>query len=386
MRTTILSTIVMFWAVCAVHSQPNSQTSNPSRRIQVQINKNVELLGFVYFLGYEGRELESNDELLTGRSIRKKDWYGYGLNLYRQYKTYEGSRHLEVAVGFAQDIWLDYFINLLLQLDDFPNAALPDELDEKYYIRFSPTRDTKEAKKNAAIFIDALNQLYNEVNFDEYLKRNQKKYANALAQVQKEMPSERFIPTMENFYGQQFDTYTIMPSLTIPTGMGFGFRYTVANKKKAVHVCGSFGLQSFTDESKLDMGFADKKHLLELSTHEFGHPFVNPALDQAPQELIKETEKLFEPIKSVMANQGYTQWKACLCEHFVRAGEIVIAQNLGNVADAQRLKDQYINERKFIYLPLILDELATYNKKRTNSYQQTVEIALRKLEKTLPSK
>ena len=34
------------------------------RSIQVRANPNVELLGFVYFLGYEGAQLETNDSYL----------------------------------------------------------------------------------------------------------------------------------------------------------------------------------------------------------------------------------------------------------------------------------------------------------------------------------
>ncbi len=295
-------------------------------------------------------------------------------------------KHLAVVVAFAENIWLDYLIHLLIQLDNFPNAKLKDEIRESAYLRFSAKRDPEEARKNAALFIEAMNQLYREVDFDTYFRQNQNKYANALAQVEKGLPDKRFIPALEDFYGQRFDRYTLVPSLTIPTGMGFGVSYTVQDKTPIFHVFGPFGLQNFSNESNLDMGFDDRKHLLELSTHEFGHSFVNPAIDQLPPELITGTETLFIPIQSDMANQGYTRWKACLYEHFVRAGEIVIAQNLGNHADAQRLRTHYIEDRKFIYLPAIVEELEMYNKTRTRSYQQVVETAMRKLLKTVPEK
>jgi hypothetical protein len=129
------------------------------------------------------------------------------------------------------------------------------------------------------------------------------------------------------------------------------------------------------------MGFDDQKHLLELSTHEFGHSFVNPVIDQLPKEMIPNTEKLFEPIKERMANQGYTSWKACVYEHFVRAGEIMISHNRGNKADTQRLRKHYQADRQFIYLPQILKELTNYNKSQNISYSHAVQAAMQELVK-----
>ena len=361
--------ICLFSTVCK--SQNSGKTG---REFEIQINKNVELLGFVYFLGYEGAQAETSDY-----SPRTKSRYAYGLDLYRQYKSFEHSKNLAVAVGFAQDIWLDYFINLLVQLDDFPDAKLHDDIDPAHYLRFSSKRDTAEAKTNALAFIDAMNGLWREVDFDIYLKQNQSKYANAIAQVKSGLPDSSFIPTMEKFYQAHLDSYILVPSLTIPPGMGFGISYSEQGKKHAFHVFGAFHIPNFKDSLKLDMGFNDQKHLLELSTHEFGHSFVNPVVDQLPANLISETQSLFEPIKEVMSNQGYTAWKACVYEHFVRAGEIIISQNRGNAADTGRLKKHYEDDRKFIYLPLILAELLKYNKSGSLSYKQAAQAAMTRL-------
>ena len=68
--------------------------------------------------------------------------------------------------------------------------------------------------------------------------------------------------------------------------------------------------------------------LVAVIIHEFGHSFVNPVVDSIPPVDISKTERLFEPIKSAMEKQGYNTWKTCLYEHFVRAGEVVIAKLL----------------------------------------------------------
>ncbi|GAB3900532.1 hypothetical protein GCM10028803_23580 [Larkinella knui] len=379
MLTRLFFLTTLLWvhdAVCQ-HSQTPAPTAH--RTIQVRFHKNVELLGFAYFLSYEGRDLENDEGFIKSKPIRKKEWYGYGFSLYQRYKSYQNNQHLVTAMRLAEHLWLDYLINLLLQLDEFPRARLLDRVQESHYLRFSTRKDPAEARKNTEQFLEAMNRFCEEVNFDDYMTTNQRKYDNALAQVRTGLPDNRFIPALEAFYEQHFQDYTLMPSLTIPTGMGFGPRYTLDGKTHIFTVFGPFNVQHFSDETKLDMGFGDLQHLKELSTHEFGHSFVNHIVNEAPAGLIRETEKLFTPIKEKMTSQGYPTWNVCLIEHFVRAGEIVIAQNLGNRVAAEHLKDHYINTRKFIYLPVILRELESYNENRSVSYAQAVEKAMRQL-------
>ncbi|MGA0556785.1 hypothetical protein ACO2Q8_09055 [Larkinella sp. VNQ87] len=189
------------------------------------------MLGFVYFLGYEGRELENDEGYLKSKPIRMKDWYGYGFSLYQQYKTHQHSPHLTEAMRLVEHLWLDYLINLLVQVDDFPRATLTDQIPESSYRRFSRSQDTTEGRQKAQLFLESMSRFYAEVNFDLYLKENQSKYDHALAQVRKGLPDERFIPAMETFYGQHFEAYTLVPSLTIPTSIGFGARLLVMGKR-----------------------------------------------------------------------------------------------------------------------------------------------------------
>ncbi len=344
------------------------------RQIDVRINTNVELLGFIYFLGYEGAQSET-----ASYSEKDRKRYAYGIDLYRQYKSFAGSKHLATAIGFAQDIWLDYFINLLIQLEDFPNAKLTDKIAPAYYLRFSPRGDLAEARKNASAFVEAMNGLYREVDFGTYLTQNRNLYANAMTQVESGLPEDRFLPAMEAFYEGHFESYTLVPSLTIPAGMGFGASYGTGDEKRAFHVFGTFAIQQWADSTRIDMGFADQKHLLELSTHEFGHSFANPCVDRLPEQLIAETQPLFDPIKDAMAPQGYMSWKTCLYEHFVRAGEVVIARKLGHHEDAERLRKHYLSDRKFIYLDTLLIDLDKYNATGKGTYQQAVEAAMVRL-------
>jgi hypothetical protein len=352
-----------------------------TKAIDVQFSKNVELLGFAYFLGYEGAALENETDSVVRK--REIDKYAYGYHLYQQYKPYRNSENLAeiVNAAYTYDLFLDYMSGLLVKLDDFPEAKLTDSLEQKHYIRFSKTKDPVEAKVNATQFVEAFNRLYKEVDFDAYLKQNSSKYANALKQVKSVLPSGNFIPAMENFYRKSFDRYILVPSLTIPAGMGFGVMHEAEGKIHIYNIFGSFDRPSFADEAKLDMGFGNEKRNRELSTHEFGHSFVNPVIDQLPKQLLTQTEQLYAPVQEAMTRQGYPTWKYCLDEHFVRAGEVLIARKLGNTRDAEQLQKHYIQERKFIYLPVIIRELEIYSKSKSMTYMEAVLKAMQQLSK-----
>jgi hypothetical protein len=178
---------------------------------------------------------------------------------------------------------------------------------------------------------------------------------------------------METFYKKTFDNYILAPSLTIPKGMGFGLNFTKRGNTRLFNVFGAFEAQSFQQINTLNLGFANPQRLRELSIHEFGHSFVNPIIDSLPQEQIAATERLFEPIKAVMEQQGYNTWRVCLYEHFVRAGEVVIANLLGDTVGAQMLQTHYINDRKFIYLPSIINKLEIYQKKKQPYYKAALQ-------------
>jgi hypothetical protein len=361
---------------------------SPDKPINVQINKNVELLGFGYFIGFEGKDLETSSKTISinGKETPVQERYAYGLKFYREYKSFAESKNLAAAFSVADHLWLDYLINFLVQLDDFPDAKLPATIDKDYYINFSKTRDTTEARKNVLIFLENMNLFYKEVDFDKYLSASRDYYNKAIEQVRRNLPDNKLIVAMEDFYKKEFNSYTLIPSLTIPAGMGFGIKYTKDGKTRIHNVFGTLGLQKFKVTDTLDMGFANRDQIRELSTHEFGHSFVNYVVANAPQELITGTEHLFDSLKQEMSKQGYTQWKSCLYEHFVRACEVVIAKKMGYMQEAENLKNNYINNRKFIYLPLLIEELDIYSRDKKMSYQEVVNKAMNKLKATTAAK
>jgi hypothetical protein len=376
MKKTIAGIFLIFLAnnLFAFHPPTN-------KKLKIQINKNVELLGLAYFIGFEGVDIETKTIEVRGKKMPKKDRHNYGYHIYEKYKKYSANESLLNSFTVADHLWLDYLIAFLLQVGDAPDAQLTDAIPESYYINFSKTKNLKEAKENATIFLGGLNTFYNQINFSQYLKDSEKYYDKAIEEILKGLPETDFIGTMEAFYKSSFDTYTLVPSLTIPKGMGFGVRYSKDEKTHIFNVFGALDFQQFLNPTELQMGFTDKQRLRELSVHEFGHSFVNASIDRLPEKLITDTEPMLEPMRLAMSNQGYNTWRASLYEHFVRAGEIMIAEKMGDTAGAEKLTNEYLVERQFRYIPVILAELKKFDKGQYKTYDETVLAAMKKIAK-----
>lgn len=347
-----------------------AQNLDISSKLKIETNKNVELLGLAYFIGFEGIDIESKTVEIEGNIIPKKDWHNYGFTIYEEFSSFATSENLAKSFTIADHLWLDYLTAFLLQVENVPNATLTESIEENYYINFSKEKNVDEAKINANLFLEGLNAFSKEIEFNSYLSRSKKYYQKVIEEITEGLPNSSFINIMESFYMNDFNNYILVPSLTIPKGMGFGIKINKDNNTIVYNVFGALGHQEFDNDEKLIMGFANEKKLRELSVHEFGHSFVNPVIAQLPDSLFTNTKNLFEPLKSVMSDQGYNTWKVCIIEHFVRAGEILIAEKLGE--NAKELILEYEQSRQFKYIPEILIELKKYDNGIYSSYYDTV--------------
>jgi hypothetical protein len=348
-------------------------------RLEIKINKNIELLGLAYFIIFEGVDIETKTFEIEGKTLLKKEWHNYGFKIYQQYKSFITSKNLEKSLSVAEHLRIEYLAAFLLKVDNVPNATLSNAIKEKYYINFSKEKNIEEAKKNAKIFLSGLNAFSEEIKFDAYLANSKEYYDKVIEEVENGLPNYNFLEAMESFYRKKLEHYVLIPSLTIPKSMGFAFWNISEDEKESFNVFGALGFQEFENHKKLRMGFSNQQKLRELSVHEFGHSFVNPIVNRLPDNIFEQTEHLFEPLKSRMIEQDYINWKLCVHEHFVRAGEIIIADKIGKKNRAKKLLIEYQQERQFKYLPEIIIELKKYGKGEYQSYYETVKKVMKKL-------
>jgi hypothetical protein len=369
--------LVCLLTSCVAHGQPSGNKSR-GKEIGVKFYKNIELLGFAFFIGSMASDAD-REEAKMPNGIPKREWFAYDLLLYKKYNSFATHPDLLTVAHFGEQHEGSHLARLLLQLPEFPHAEIKPEQDEPILQLFIRPGDSAASVKEVLAFVAAANRLYKAVDFDAYLKESAPYYKKALQEIRSVLPDARLITTMEQFHRRQFDHYALLPSLTIPSGMAFGVNYTLKGKSTVMNLFGPFAVPQLKDTANLNMGFANADHIRELSTHEFGHSFSNPAVAQIPPSLVKETAALYEPVKEAMENQGYNDWKSCLFEYFVRAGEVVIARKLGNGPSADRLLQHYVRDRKFVYLPLVIEELERYDRAPWMSYLQASIKVMEKL-------
>lgn len=330
------------------------------KKVSVRNSVNIELFGMLMQLDNGADLIASKDTVvIDGRRATWGQWYRLAVVNYNLYKQYDTCRVMQLYQKMQREgVYNDFFVGFLLQADEAPNAKINSLTDAAAIQGFSQKGDTAEARQRANEFLTALNDFYRTVSFDQYLEKHREHYAQANTQVTSNLPSGELLPIMEHYYRQAFNGYYLMPSLNILTSMGFGKANW--NSRTIYNTFGPFGFQDF-DPQHLDMGFNYPDKIKVLTVHEFGHSFVNPTVDRLPDTLIKNTAYLFEPIRKEMEKRAYPSWRICLYEHFVKAGEYLVATKLGDVARAEAfLKDAMA--AGFIYVPFLARELAHWDK------------------------
>jgi len=331
-----------------------------AKTIQVTSNNNIELFGLMMQLDNAPDAIAAKDSVvINGRKTMWKDWYSLAVTNYNRYKAFDSCDMMRIYRQYmSRGFYNDFFIGFLLQSDLVPEAGINGRIDPGILNAFSADGKVEEAGKKATAFLQSFNRFYQEVQFGAYLQEYEKYYSTMIRQVRKSLPSPEFVPVMEHFYHKQFNGYLLVPSLNVLNTMGFGKMHqrtgVIAN------VFGPFDFMKF-DKQNPDPGFDFPEKIQNLSLHEFGHSFVNPAIDKLPVELVQATESLYQPIKEAMSKHAYTNWQMCLYEHFVKAGEIMISRYMGQQERSARMMNDFVKDG-FIYIPFIVKEMEQYEK------------------------
>ena len=279
---------------------------------------------------------------------------------YREHQVIHTINSL-VEKGF----WLDAMVEVLLKSSPLPNAELKYELEPSTLARLSD--NDEEATQLINEFIDSLNDFYLEADLPQYFLENKKYFESVNNEVRKNLPNKNFIVTMEQYYGKQNDTYTLIPTPTLWHTAGLGLRI---KGEIGFQVYNIFGPLIVTKDSlEFGYGYNNSDRIYELTVHEFGHSFINPITElPANREIIEKYKYLYQRIAEEMRKQAYTNWWACVTEHIVRLGEIRIAKAFGDSSTADKIRNDYTNNLNFIYLPFLEKKIESYETNR-NKYK-----------------
>lgn len=339
-------------------SMPEKSAKDSIHPITVEFNRNVEFLGYALHMG----EPEPAPSAVANHHPMRKQ-----LDEKRNRLNEEES--LTKAFELGYELPYSFFVELFAKMHSLPHA---EEYPISESILLHNQLNTSDEMARINKFMEHINTFYRVSEFDVFWTASQDWYAKTLREITQIKPEDEIMKTMENFYEQHFLSYKIIPSLTLWSGPGFGFREDTDQGAHAYFVLGPF-----TEDYRFDQ--ADR--LKTLAIHEFGHSFVNHLLETTCRDLIEDTAPLFAPLTEKMAAQGYLDWPSCVNEHFVRAGEVLIPELMNDLATSKSNLKQNAEGREFIYLPFIVDRLRKYRIEEGLSYKQSIRKAMLDLKK-----
>lgn len=180
-------------------------------------------------------------------------------------------------------------------------------------------------------FRSALAEAYDESRFRDFLMAHEADYRRWLGEEAAGFDGERISAWLRGFYGAKDDIvfhFVLAPAMFPGGGYGFS-RGVVEGGRKRMHVYQIVRAQGSPDGQP---GFPTGKSLSSLALHEFGHSFVNPALEKRSGD--PRLERIFKPVAQVMARQAYPSASIFLNELTLRAASIVGARELGMSSEA----------------------------------------------------
>ncbi len=332
----------------------------PSKELEIQWNRNIEFLGYALHIGDPPKV--TSEHPIRQRLDQQAQEYGTEASLYKLFEL-------------GAELPYPFFIELMLRIEELPmenTVDLPEVFLAKYEL------DNPEGRALVKNIIEQANSFYLASGFETFWKKSQPEYEKALDQLKKIAQGQNWIPGLESFYQQSFNGYTLIPSLTIWPGAGFGIHIKSGGNDTAYMVMGPL---------EHSYSFSDTNQLKSLLIHEFGHSLVEDTLLGISRDLIDNTAHLYEPVANAMQNEGYQDWMTCVNEHLVRTGEILVPELIDGENDlAEEQLKYHVEDKQFIYLPFILERIRKYRLQENRSYEETIVRTMTELAENYSSK
>lgn len=356
---------VVFVSLASTFTFAQKNTS----KFSVTYNKNVETYFLAEILSAEHRRTNKDFEL-----YKIKECSEYQPIVKNALDKYSHLKNSDIAILTAKlnDALIEKFgsgndilLKPLMYHKEFPSTGWISNY------QFDNNNLTKEQNKEATDlirnYLSELSKFYNQENLEQFFKENKNFYAGGINEYNKQIPAG-FIDAMEQFYGESFNTYTILvsPIMMWPInnneGRGIATDVVLKSGKKNIYEVASPFVRV---EKQGEFGYDNQFQARFLSVHEFGHSFVNKDVYKHKDQLEKFKE-LFENSKlkeAMIKTGGYGDYQTCVAEHLVRLGEIQTAKLQKDLERAKKLETYHLKEN-FIFLPQLEEKIKEYNANR----------------------
>lgn len=337
------------------------ETKNPT--IDIRYSKNLETFALLYNLSESGAfhfEHNPSPRAMLARKITER---------FSRFKEHEAVKKLNFLLN--NDFVDSYDIVLSLYNTEFPDFRQYTDYPPIYY-----EHDSLSPNQVRAIFDEfneSVKKFYKDANLEEFFKIEMKAlYVKLMNEVKTVAPANEYIMLMEDYYGIQRNSYTVIVSAFSFNGIGRSktirnqdginiYQFVSSNPEDESDTIDLNDINSFT------IGYTNKEYFREIAIHELGHSFYHEALRENKNNTAKidELEYLFTTtLKENMRNQGYVDWRMCFEEHLVRLGEIKIAELMGELEFAERYSKECIADRGFVYLQPLKEIFLKYENNR----------------------
>ena len=255
------------------------------------------------------------------------DYYKSLKEFFSQYKEHEAIKIAQelTDLGFTYDAPPAF----ILTLGDLPTLNTDNEYND-YLIGRSGGKDILERFRLALI------DLSEESNFLQFFEDNRDVLSVCMDSAIKNVDLMEVINWNTNFYGESNDEFHLVFAPSMCFGGGYGATVEKSDGSKNIYqiIREKGGTVTPYFSSGVDIG--------TLSLHEWGHAYVNPAIQLYSDDFSKYTlDEFFEPVKQEMSNMAYPETIYFLNEQVLRSCTIVAYEELYGKSIANRYIEYY---------------------------------------------
>ena len=298
-----------------------------------------------------------------GGHIKSKTTYKEDIdNYFKPFRNHPAISCVETLInaGFTHDAPVAF----ILYHSDPPNLGQKTSYSD-YLI------NRAHGEENLIELADALRDFARKTDFVQFYQTNKPLYDTHIVEVESLLKEKGYVQALEDFYGESRNSYSVI----LPPLFSGAYGITIETED-GYDICGVIGPCSLKGKR---ITFACLSYLESMMLHEWSHSFVNPLVDKN-YDIFKKSIELFEPIKGMMRNQAYPNWRVALYEHVVRACEIHLRANL--YEDFRKEEPLSVQEGKgFWYISYIDSLLDVYetDRKKFSTFSQFVPVIANKL-------
>lgn len=310
-------------------------------------------------------EIRPEIELLAGvlsqtSWIERRGPFGAGNQYYRELKAFFDQYKDHKAIALAEQLTQRGFTydappNFILSLGPLPEMAAVNGYSQ--YLRSRAGGSILLGRIALENFRKELVKLAAESNFHQFYREKRPYLQELLSSTMKGFEGQKILTWLQDFFGAKGDEYHLVLAPAFFPGGGYGVTIETKDGRRLVYqIIREYGQSEDTPE------FGGIYDLEQLSLHEWGHSFVNPALEKYRQQ-VRALNKLFIPVKERMAQMAYPNVETFFNEQVLRAAVLLGTKDLyGELESARGLEYEILTG--FYLTEFTVEQLKFYQANR----------------------